>query len=746
MRNSRDGHSDINLESTSSRLDSIFRSLRNGRHRQHGHPLSMWADDQPPTPEKAPDGDTIVDAQTQDGTDQLQASSGMKHPSFRERSENVDLVVEISLQPWKVFKPDGALHWLDVFTVHVKQGGGVSTTDMVARVKSRGLRNIICSSISPSGRFFAYSDNEKPCLFELKSNGTGKSVWSISKRKLPSSIPFAHSMIFTSDSSRLMISGHDRMIYVVDIGSMELTHTYTPCRKESDEELPPTQPPITKMGWRSIFSHNRYLEEVEKYSKPGSVTEKKAYFEAEFRRKAFLRQQSAESQNEGELPKNTDNDHDFEETDTGTASPSSSNSSECNQETKIQQYKRDRFEALYAETRNVNETLHLTGYDEEIIRQEFESQDCEFFSVKTKEEPVINMVDCPVSVLEPIANKDDCPGSVPDPIVSVVDCPGSALEDVKLDETHQSETANVVENTEQSNAATLIDKEVLVDVASEANDSTDTSKNREVTAELQAKPDLIIGNYSEGNPVASLLAHKLGVTQRKPSTPIQIYTGRTLNHTDFIITSTFQEITGRVVHGIDVFDPKFNIVSPGADMGIYYCYTEKEKRPTALHPEVDELLFSSVENEEHMCVLKDKNKPILFTMARLDNVKNLTGLVEWYAKNDKLRELVNLVVVGGDRRKESKDLEEQAQMKKMYELIENYKLNGHFRWISSQMNRVRNRELYRVIADTRGAFIWPAFYEAFVLTLVEGHDLWVAHICKVSSHVKKISNIFACEK
>ena len=107
-----------------------------------------------------------------------------------------------------------APHWLDVFTVHVKQGGVVSTTDMVARVKSRGLRKIICSSISPSGRFFAYSDNEKPCLFELKSNGTGKSVWSISKRKLPSSIPFAHSMIFTSDSSRLMISGHDRMIYV----------------------------------------------------------------------------------------------------------------------------------------------------------------------------------------------------------------------------------------------------------------------------------------------------------------------------------------------------------------------------------------------------------------------------------------------------------------------------------------------------------------------------------------------------
>lgn len=286
---------------------------------------------------------------------------------------------------------------------------------------------------------------------------------------------------------------------------------------------------------------------------------------------------------------------------------------------------------------------------------------------------------------------------------------------------------------------------------------------KEVMAELQTKPDLIIGNYSEGNLVASLLAHRLGVTQctiahalektKYPDSDIywKNYDEKyhfssqftadlmAMNHTDFIITSTFQEIAGskdtvgqyeshnaftmpglyRVVHGIDVFDPKFNIVSPGADMEIYYSYTEKERRLTALHPEIEELLFSSVENEEHLCVLKDKSKPILFTMARLDNVKNLTGLVEWYAKNDRLRELVNLVVVGGDRRKQSKDLEEQAQMKKMYDLIEEYKLNGQFRWISSQMNRVRNGELYRVIADTRGAFIQPAFYEAFGLTVVE---------------------------
>ena len=34
------------------------------------------------------------------------------------------------------------------------------------------------------------------------------------------------------------------------------------------------------------------------------------------------------------------------------------------------------------------------------------------------------------------------------------------------------------------------------------------------------------------------------------------------------------------------------------------------------------------------------------SMARLDRVKNLTGLAEWFAGNERLRKLVNLVIVG----------------------------------------------------------------------------------------------------
>lgn len=118
--------------------------------------------------------------------------------------------------------------------------------------------------------------------------------------------------------------------------------------------------------------------------------------------------------------------------------------------------------------------------------------------------------------------------------------------------------------------------------------------------------------------------------------------------------------------------------------------------------------------------LADRKKPIIFSMARLDVVKNLTGLTEWYGKNKRLRNLVNLVIVGAffDPSK-SKDREETAEIKKMHALMEKYQLKGQMRWIAAQSDRLRNGELYRCIADTKGAFVQPALYEAFGLTVIE---------------------------
>ncbi|KAI4375523.1 hypothetical protein MLD38_013381 [Melastoma candidum] len=287
---------------------------------------------------------------------------------------------------------------------------------------------------------------------------------------------------------------------------------------------------------------------------------------------------------------------------------------------------------------------------------------------------------------------------------------------------------------------------------------------RKVLDQMEGKPDLIIGNYTDGNLVASLMASKLGITQAtiahalektkyedsdvkwKELDPKYHFSCQfladtiSMNAADFIITSTYQEIAGskdrlgqyeshtaftlpglcRVVSGTNVFDPKFNIASPGADQSVYFPYSEKQRRLTSFHPVIDELLYSQVESDEHIGFLADKNKPIIFSMARLDVVKNMTGLAEWYGKNQRLRKLVNLVIVGGffDPTK-SKDREEMAEINKMHSLIEQYQLKGQFRWIAAQTDRNRNGEIYRCIADTRGVFVQPALYEAFGLTVIE---------------------------
>ncbi|PSS00265.1 Sucrose synthase [Actinidia chinensis var. chinensis] len=281
---------------------------------------------------------------------------------------------------------------------------------------------------------------------------------------------------------------------------------------------------------------------------------------------------------------------------------------------------------------------------------------------------------------------------------------------------------------------------------------------------MEGKPDLIIGNYTDGNLVASLMASKLGITLGTIAHALEKtkyedsdlkwkeldpkyhfscqFTADTIamNSSDFIITSTYQEIAGskdrpgqyeshaaftlpglcRVVSGINVFDPKFNIAAPGADQSVYFPCTDRQKRFTKFHPSIEELLFSKVDNIEHIGYLEDRKKPILFSMARLDIVKNISGLTEWYGKNKRLRSLVNLVVVAGffDPTK-SKDREEAAEIKKMHMLIEKYQLKGQIRWIAAQTDRQRNGELYRCIADTKGAFAQPALYEAFGLTVIE---------------------------
>ncbi|XP_058725108.1 WD repeat-containing protein PCN-like [Vicia villosa] len=141
-------------------------------------------------------------------------------------------------------------HWIEVRLLHLKnvrRTGDYAKAESVGRFKIKASRKIICSALANSGVFLAYSDNEKPILYKVERSEAGKMTWSFGKRKLPERLPTAHSMIFSHDSSWLIIAGLDRRIYVVDANSSELVHTFTPFRESRDDGLSPAEPPITKL-------------------------------------------------------------------------------------------------------------------------------------------------------------------------------------------------------------------------------------------------------------------------------------------------------------------------------------------------------------------------------------------------------------------------------------------------------------------------------------------------------------------
>jgi sucrose synthase len=286
---------------------------------------------------------------------------------------------------------------------------------------------------------------------------------------------------------------------------------------------------------------------------------------------------------------------------------------------------------------------------------------------------------------------------------------------------------------------------------------------REILAEFGGRPDLIVGNYSDGNLVATLLAQRLQVTQcaiahalektkylfsdlywRENAEQYNFQTQFTadligMNAADFIITSTYQEIAGgeesigqyesyqtfalpglyQVVSGTDVYDTRFNIISPGANAEVFFPYYENDRRLSGLREEAGALLFGEAD-ETIRGQLAHPDRPIIFSMARLDRIKNITALVEWFGASDRLRNLANLVIVAGhvDIEKSGDD-EERAQIARMHELFDHYKLDQNARWVGRTLEKQFTGELYRTVADTRGVFVQPALFEAFGLTVIE---------------------------
>lgn len=285
----------------------------------------------------------------------------------------------------------------------------------------------------------------------------------------------------------------------------------------------------------------------------------------------------------------------------------------------------------------------------------------------------------------------------------------------------------------------------------------------ELYKEFGRRPDLIIGNYSDGNLVATILSKKFSVTQCNIAHALEkskyLYSSLywdemeeqyhfsvqftadliAMNSANFIITSTYQEIAGtdetigqyesfrnytmpglyRVAGGINLFHPKFNIVPPGVNFNLFFPFTQKKKRNPEITKEVKERIFGDYQDGAFGKLENPDLFPI-FSMARLDKIKNITSLVKWFGESKELQQAANLVLVAGKLDPNTTtDIEEKEQIGLMYEYIEKYNLFNKVRWLPGDGDRNRVPEYYRVIADSKGIFVQPAQFEAFGLTVVE---------------------------
>ncbi len=285
----------------------------------------------------------------------------------------------------------------------------------------------------------------------------------------------------------------------------------------------------------------------------------------------------------------------------------------------------------------------------------------------------------------------------------------------------------------------------------------------QLLAQLGGKPDLILGNYSDGNLVAFLLARRLKTIQGNIAHSLEKskylfsdlywqdfepdyhfslqFTADliSMNAADFIITSSCQEIVGtpdsfgqyesykcftmpqlyHVVDGIDLFSPKFNRVPPGVDTEIFFPYHQQQRRRQADQQRLTELLFHR-DDAQILGYLEHPEKRPMFALGPLTPAKNLTGLMELFGQSQELQAHCNLILLTSRLHPwEAGSSEEARELEKLHEIIQQYELRDNLRWIGLRLCSADLGEVYRVIGDRQGLFLHFARFEAFGRVILE---------------------------
>jgi len=244
-------------------------------------------------------------------------------------------------------------------------------------------------------------------------------------------------------------------------------------------------------------------------------------------------------------------------------------------------------------------------------------------------------------------------------------------------------------------------------------------------------PDLVHSHYADAGYVGVLLAnllsiplihtgHSLGRDKRKRLLAKglkreeieQSYNiGRRIDaeeevlaNAELVITSTHNEI--EMQYGLyNYYEPeRMAVIPPGTDLNQFHPPARGEKFGFAV--QVDRFLAAP-------------EKPLILTLSRPDERKNILTLLEAYGESPALQQAANLLIVAGSR-DDIRDMDSGAEavLTSILILIDSYDLYGKVA-IPKRHRADEVSEIYQLAAARGGIFVNPALTEPFGLTLLE---------------------------
>lgn len=178
-----------------------------------------------------------------------------------------------------------------------------------------------------------------------------------------------------------------------------------------------------------------------------------------------------------------------------------------------------------------------------------------------------------------------------------------------------------------------------------------------------------------------------------------------LETASMVVTSTTQEVEQQYEVYEHYVPSRMEVIPPGVDLTSF--------RPPVSSDPVPEF-FSELSR-----FLKEPDKPIILTMARPDERKNLETLVRVYGNSPELQQAANLVLILGTR-EDFRDLPsgQRRVLQNIFTLIDVHDLHGKVAYPKNH-TPCDVPDIYRIAARSKGVFVNPAFTEPFGLTLLE---------------------------